>query len=105
MDKKEFPLETQSGVFWSEDELREYFEHVDYSPYPIEYCAVIGHAPLIYTHDVVESMQRYKLLNTYGITSYSSDFDSLPCTWIDTLSLIDSEVQRATKAFRKLNNG
>ena len=105
MDIKEFPLKTQSGTFWTEKELEEYFENVDYSPYPIEYCAVIGHAPLIYTPDVIEAIQRYKLLNTFGVTSYSNDFDNLPCTWVDTLALIDSELQCATKAYRKINNG
>ena len=103
MGKQKFPLETQSGVFWSEDELENYFNKTDFSAYPIEYCAIIGHGPLIFTPEVVEAIQRYKLLNTYGITSYSSDFDKLPCTWVDTLALIDDEIQKATKAFRKLN--
>ena len=102
MKTQEFPLETQTGVFWSEEELEKYFNDREYS-YPIEYCAVIGHAPIIFTADVMEALQRYKMLNAYGITSYSSDFDHLPCTWIDTLSLIDSEVQKATEAKRKLN--
>ena len=102
MKAQEFPLDTQLGVFWTRDELERFFDEYDWS-YPIEYCAIIGDASLIFTPDVVEAMQRYKMLNTYGITSYSSDFDFLPCTWVDTLSLIDNEIQRATKAFRKLN--
>ena len=110
MTVREYPIYTQirwfnNGVINDETELNQVV--ADDRLNPLDYIAFINHAPYVYTADVTVALKRYNMLKSYGIPSYSNDFDGLPATSVDTLSLIDTELESAKEAFQKVkqNNG
>lgn len=46
-------------------------------------------------------LQRYRFLKNYKITSFSNDFDTCPALWLETLDIIDANVNQIIK----LKNG
>lgn len=54
----------------------------------------------VYTEDIRDILNRYSM-HRQGIFSYSQIYDDLPSFWIDCLSLIGSEEQKAILAYRR----
>ena len=103
MEIKEFPIITQIGTFHNEQEIDAWLSAQTTEYYPQEYCATIKSHSYIYTDWIEEQLLRYKYFREFSIPSYSVIFDDLPAVWIDTLTLMDSEIKKATEAKRKLN--
>lgn len=98
MITQEFPLHTSIGVFNDEQAIASWlWTQTNSKIYAIDYIYLIQHAPFIYTTDVQEVLLRYNAQKNYGIWSYSQNFDELPYKWIETLSLIDSELIKAAE--------
>jgi len=103
MEIKEFPIDTQIGVFQNEDDLNKWILAQDNSGiYGIDY-ALIGHAPFVFTPFVQECLSRYNFQKK-GYTSYSTHFDDLPAIWVETVSFIDSEIEKAMEKKRHERN-
>ena len=96
MEIKEFPIETQLGIFKDEKQIDEWLlKHNKSEVYGIDY-SFIAHAPYIFTPFIEECLLRYNFQKK-GYTSYSTHFDDLPIKWVETVSLIDSEIEKAMK--------
>ena len=54
MEIKEFPINTQVGIFNDDDDLQIWLNNGE----PFDYC-LIRHAPFIYTPFISEILQRY----------------------------------------------
>ncbi len=103
MEIKEFPIHTQIGTFNNGQDIDAWLSAQTSEYYPQEYCATIKSHSYIYNDFVEEQLLRYKYLREFGIVSYSNVFDELPAVWIDTLTLMDAEIKKATEAKRSLN--
>ncbi len=94
MQIKQFPIETQIGIFQNEKDIDGWLQNQTESKiYGIDYC-FIAYPPYIFTPFIQECLTRYNFQQK-GYTSYSNHFDDLPAIWVETVSLIDSEFAKA----------
>lgn len=100
MEVKEFPIETQLRVFKDEQEIANYVLTSDITEFqPLDYC-FIAYAPFIFTPFVQECLERYEWMRR-GHTSFSNNYDDLPAWWVETVTLIDTEIDNALTQKRK----
>ena len=103
MDNKEFPLKTQIWTFENESYIDKWLTSQDNSGiYGIDY-ALKAHAPYLYTDSIQDSLARYSFQKK-GYISYSNLYDDLPALWVETVSLIDSELEKAMEKKRNERN-
>ena len=96
MEIKEFPINTQVGIFNDDDDLQIWLNNGE----PFDYC-LIRHAPFIYTPFISEILQRYNYLKK-GIYSFSNIFDELPNWWIEAIEYIDSQMPEIIKEKQRI---
>lgn len=96
------PVNTQIGVFKDEKELTSwlYYQN-DSSIYACDYIKLIRNPDFIYTDFTKEVLQRYNLFKNHNVHSFSDTFDKLPAWWIDMLSVLDSEYNKAMIVWQK----
>lgn len=97
-------MNTQIGIFHNEKEIDRWLLTQDKSHIMAWDYSLIGHAPYIFTDHTNEVLTRYNLLKNYQVYSFSQNFDDLPAWWIETISLIDTEMQKAIEDKKKHGN-
>ena len=103
MEVKVFPSKTQIGTFKNETDIDEWLlVQTESKIYGIDY-SFIAHAPYVFTSFIQECLSRYNFQKK-GYTSYSNHFDDLPAIWVETVSLIDSELEKALEKKRHERN-
>ena len=101
MELRDFPIESQIGVFNNEEEIANWIIRQDASSYyPIDYLAFINHAPLIYTSLTDECLIRYRMQKD-GYQNFSNIVDEVPAWWVDVYTMMDNEFLRAQKCKAK----
>lgn len=101
MQVQSFPIKTQIGEFHNEQDIIEWMLNAsDSQVLAIDYFTFIKYSPLIFTPEINEYLMRYGLLKNHNIHSYGNVLDDLPAKWVDVLSLIESEYNKATAAKR-----
>jgi hypothetical protein len=100
LERKEFPLSTQIGVFETEKDVEEWLLTNDD---PHTYAACIKASQVIYSPQIEEYLVRYKMQKQYNIYSYSQNFDEIPADWIDMLGHIDMCVNEASAEKQRLD--
>jgi len=102
LEKREFPLDTQIGIFENEQDINQWLLNNNESGYPHDYAAFIKSSEVIYTPQIQEYLIRYKMQKEHNIFSYSQNFDNVPAEWIDLLSWIDICMGEALQEKQKL---
>lgn len=102
LEQREFPLQTQIGIFRDEKDVETWLITNTEPSYPHDYAACIKASQVIFTPQIEEYLIRYKMQKQYNIYSYSQNFDKIPADWIDMLSYIDSCVNEALEEKKRL---
>jgi hypothetical protein len=55
----------------------------------------------VFTPEINEWIHRYNMLKNNNVHSYGSLYDELPAKWVDILSLVENNYQKAMKAKNK----
>ena len=102
LERRDFPLDTQIGVFENEKDVEQWLIKNDEPGYPHEYAACIKASQVIYTRQIEEYLLRYKMQKQYNIYSYSQNFDEIPADWIDMLPFMDMCITEALEEKKRL---
>lgn len=102
LERREFPLQTQIGIFENEQDVEQWLIKNDEPGYPHDYAACIKASQIIYTPQTEEYLIRYKMQKQYNIYSYSQIFDEIPADWIDMYPYIDQCVNEALEEKKRL---
>ena len=106
MKVQNYPIRTQIGIFNDHEEIAQWlFYKNDSSQYAQDYMAFISDASFIYTPFTDECLARYTLLKSFSTPSFGKDFDELPAWWIDILSLIELETNKAIQTKQRQDSG
>lgn len=101
LEKKEFPINTQIGIFENEKDIEQWLLKQDGS-YPHDYAAFIKASQVIYTPQIAEYLLRSAMQTEFNIYSYSQNFDEIPADYIDMLLWINQCKVEAAKEKQRL---
>ena len=102
LERKEFPLTTQIGIFETQRDIEQWLLENDEIGYPHDYAALIKDLQTIVTPRVEEYLIRYKMQKQYNIYSYSQVLEEIPAEWVDMLSYMDFTVNEALEEKKRL---
>ena len=101
---QEFPLYTQLGEFKDAAELDEFLLSYPADEIGIDYGYFIK-CNYVINHKVVDVIDRFFAHQTFGITSFSNDYDQIPAYILDGYTVIQDQFPLINNYLNKKKNG